>query len=316
MPEPISPPPASAPFHDGYLPVGGTHQLYFAEYGQSDAPPVVVLHGGPASGCKPSMLQNFDLAQQRVVLFDQRGAGKSLPHGEIRNNNTWKLVSDLERLRRHLGISRWMVVGGSWGGTLAICYAGSYPAAIRALVLRGVFLASTREVDWFFQALRALVPNGWDSLTCGWTIAQKRSVFQTLTTKLHSVSPQEQADAARRWGEYEEAVMRAMMGGPSSPVGFDVGWINKYRLQAHYLANACFVSQRTLFRCARHTVGIPTIMLHGTHDWICPPENATRLIRFMSHADLRWIEKGTHTSSDPAICEALRVAIRDLQHAQ
>lgn len=304
------------PFHDGYLSVDGDHQLYFAEYGRHDACAFLVLHGGPGSGCKSSMLDWFDLAQHRVVLLDQRGAGKSFPVGKLDHNRTWDLVEDIEHLRRHLHVPRWMLVGGSWGATLAICYAGRYPDAVRAMVLRGVFLASKKETEWFFQALQAMVPTGWDRLTAGWTTLQKQAVLQTLTAMLHSVSLEEQNEAARRWGEYEEAVMHAMMGGKSEPSTFDAGWVNKYRVQSHYLANACFIDQRLLFRSARRAAQVPTILLHGTHDWICPPVNAMRLSRFMPHAQLRWIEKGTHTPSDPAISAGLRQAIRDLQHME
>jgi proline iminopeptidase len=260
------------------------------------------------------MLDWFDLAQQRVVLFDQRGSGRSMPPGETRHNQTPDLVDDIERLRGHLAIPRWLVVGGSWGATLALCYAGHFPDALSGLVLRGAFLASRREMTWFFQSLQALVPEGWARLTAGWMPAQKRQVFQTLTHMLHSMQPQEQSDGARRWGEYEDAVMRAMTGSGSPPAPFAQAWIGKYRVQSHYLSQTCFISERTLFRCARNAARVPAIVLHGTHDWICPPENATRLMRFMPQAELRWIEKGTHTPSDTAVSEALRHAIHDVQH--
>jgi proline iminopeptidase len=303
------------PFNQGYLPAGAVHQLYFAEHGVPDGPAWLVLHGGPGSGCKPSMLDWFDLARQRVVLLDQRGAGNSLPHGEIRDNRTPDLVGDIEALRQHLRIARWMLAGGSWGATLAVCYAGCYPQAVGGMVLRGMFLASRKETAWFFQSLQALVPVAWRALTAGWPTAQKQAVLQTLTAKLQSVSPREQDAAARRWGDYEDAIMRAMTGtGPAADAGENR--IAKYRVQAHYLSNDCFISPRALFRRARRAARIPTIVLHGTHDWICPPENALRLTRFMPAADLRWIEKGTHAASDPAIGAALRQAIRDLRHAE
>lgn len=315
MPNHMTLPPI-VPTRQGHLPVGDAHQLYFAEYGQAAAPAVVVLHGGPGSGCKPFMLEWFDLTQQRVVLFDQRGAGTSLPSGETANNRTCDLVEDIEHLRRHLRIGRWLVVGGSWGATLGVCYAGRYPHALRGLILRGVFLASQRELEWFFQSMRALVPDAWARLTAGWTAARKQSVLQSLTAMLQSVTLEEQEDAARRWGEYEEAVVQAMTGVRAPLPPFMDAWVTKYRLQSHYLSEGCFTSERSLFRCARRAAQVPTILLHGTHDWICPPENATRLARFMRHAELRWIANGTHVASDPAVREALRRAIQDLQHRQ
>lgn len=263
------------------------------------------------------MLDWFDLMQHRVVLFDQRGAGRSLPSGAIENNRTWDLVQDMERLRTHLRVSRWMLVGGSWGATLALCYAGRFPGSVRALVLRNTFLAGRRETEWLFQSLRAMAPAAWDRLTLGWTASQKKCVLQTLTAMLHSVSLREQTEGARRWGEYEEAIMQAMTcGNAGTAVTGDPRWINKYQVQSHYLSNDCFISQRALFRCALRTARIPAIVLHGTHDWICPPENAMRLTRFMPRAELRWVGKGTHTPDDPLIAQALRRAIQDLQDAR
>lgn len=298
------------PFNQDYFEADAIHKIYYAQYGNPAAPAAVVFHGGPGSGCKPSMLDWFDLERQRVVLFDQRGAGNSLPAGETTCNSTAELVADIEGLRAHLGIARWLVVGGSWGATLALCYAGRYPQALSGLILRGVFLASERELTWFFQSLRALVPQRWDRLTAGWGVSQKQAVLHSLTQMLQGVSHEDQLDAARRWGEYEDAVMKAMTGmQTSSATMFAQSWIAKYRVQSHYLSHNCFTSERELFRCARRAAHVPAIVLHGTHDWICPPENATRLMRFMPHAELRWIEKGTHTPADPAVGEALRKAI-------
>ncbi|WP_162256942.1 alpha/beta fold hydrolase [Noviherbaspirillum sp. Root189] len=315
MPKPI-PLSLPLPFHEGYLPVGGGHRLYFAQYGNPNAPASLVLHGGPGSGCKLSMLDWFDLSQDQVVLFDQRGAGRSLPAGATDNNQTGDLIEDIERLRMRLQLSSFLLVGGSWGAMLALCYAGRYPEAVHGLVMRGAFLATRMELDWFFQSLKALVPAAWERLTAGWNILQKRNVLQTLTVMLQSVSSEEQQDAARRWGEYEEAVLQAMMGNGPVPVDFDPRWVGKYRVQAHYISNACFTNTRSLFRCARRTAAIPAILLHGTHDWICPPCNALRLTRCMPHADLRWITRGTHTPSDPTVREALRKAIRDLRKTE
>lgn len=302
-----------APFNQGYLAVGDGHSLHFAEYGSPLAPAAVVLHGGPGSGCKPSMLEWFDLSRQRVVLFDQRGAGKSRPGGETRANRTADLVRDIERLRRHLAIPRWLVVGGSWGATLGICYAGQHPEAVSGLVLRGVFLASDREMTWFFQSLKALVPAGWHQLTAGWTASEKTRVLQTLTRMVHSVAGQEQWDGVRRWAGYEDAVMQAMTGMPAPVMAMSDELLAKYRIQSHYLSQSCFTSERSLFRHARRARRLPVILLHGTRDWICPPENARRLARFLPQAELRWIPGGTHTPSDPAIAAALRCAIHDMQ---
>lgn len=307
--------PQSAPalLHQGYLPVGNGHSVYFSEHGNALGPVSVVLHGGPGSGCNLSMLDWFDLSRQRVILLDQRGAGKSLPAGDLSHNTSADLVSDLERLRQTLQIARWSVVGGSWGSTLAIMYAGSYPQAVSSLILRGVFLASKHEMHWFFQSLAALAPQAWRQLTAGWTSQQKSNVLQSLTVLLRNGTQAQIQDAAQRWNDYEAAIVQAMTGLPPVPRSNDlVKLIGKYRLQSHYLSQHCFLDTRAVFRHARAAAIVPTVIVHGTHDWICPPENVIRLQRFMPDAAVRWVIKGTHTTSDPAICAALRGAVRDM----
>jgi proline iminopeptidase len=304
---------SAAPFDHGYLAVGGGHQIYFAQYGQPDGPVAIVLHGGPGSGCNPSMLDWFDLSQHRVVLLDQRGAGKSQPRGCIENNCTNDLVEDVERLRIQFGIPSWLVVAGSWGTVLALNYAARYRSAVRAMVLRGSFLASEREIHWFFQSLRALVPVGWAQLTAGWDLAQRQSVLSTLAGMLLNGTHEQRAETARRWEAYEEAVMETMLGASTVATHPDPDRaIAKYKIQSHYLTHGCFTSERTMFRNARKLNDIPVVVIHGTHDLVCPPENAIRLMHFLPHAELRWVAKGTHTPSDPLIAAALNSAIHDL----
>lgn len=301
------------PFHQGYLSVSGGHQLYFAEYGQPDGPVAVVLHGGPGSGCNASMLNWFDLSRQRVVLLDQRGAGRSKPAGCLQHNTTQDLIDDLECLRVALGIRQWLVIGGSWGSALGVCYAGAYPEVVCSLILRGVFLASKREMMWFFQSLRAMMPDAWMRLTEGWGRTERNAVLQSLTCMLQNGTAAQQQDAAYRWSQYEHAVVQKMLGVPISQSNEESdAQTAKYRLQAHYLSNRCFLTEKELFRSAQRTAGMPVIIVHGTHDLICPPENVMRLTRFMPHAQVRWVSKGTHTTSDPLIRDALRRAIAQL----
>lgn len=307
------------PFDQQDLPVGDGHTLRVAQYGRADGAAAVVLHGGPGSGTQTSVLDWFDLSQQRVVLFDQRGAGQSQPQGEIAGNDSASLVGDIERIRERLGIDRWMVVGGSWGATLALLYAGAHAKRIAALVLRGSFLASERELQWFFHSLRALVPQGWARLTDGWTETQSSDVLGTLGAALRGSDAAQAADAARRWNDYENAVMQAMAGkldasaGDSEP---SPRTLAKYRLQAHYLSNGCFTSEAQLLRNAAALSAVPTVIVHGTHDLICPPENALKLKAAMPHARLHWVAKGTHTPADAAIARALSEAVASLAGAR
>ncbi len=332
-------------FDERHLPTGDGHLLYVAQHGQPHAPAVVVLHGGPGSGTQASVLDWFDLSTQRVVLFDQRGAGRSLPQGSLVANDSARLVADIELIRETLGVQRWMVVGGSWGATLALLYAGQHAERISALVLRGSFLASERELQWFFQSLRAMVPDGWAQLTAGWNEQAKTRVLGTLAAALlaegdahtradGNAATGDQAgaamEAALRWGRYEGAVMQAMAGklGPSK-AGGDTGPVtrtgasdedraaqqralNKYRLQAHYLTQGCFTSEEQLLAAATRLSATPVVLVHGTHDLVCPPENALRLLQAMPHAQLRWVEKGGHTPADPGVASALKQAIAEL----
>ncbi len=303
------------PFDQQNLPTGDGHTLFVAQYGQPDAPAAVVLHGGPGSGTQPSVLEWFDLERQRIVLFDQRGAGQSQPQGELINNDSTKLVADIEMIRERLGIERWMVVGGSWGATLALLYAAQHALRIRAIVLRGSFLASQRELHWFFQSLRAMVPQAWEQLTLGWQEEQKQQVLATLGKQLLSGSEQEAEDAATRWGAYEEAIMQAMSGKltlPTAPSKASARAIGKYRLQAHYLLNACFMQETDVLAAAQALAETPTVLLHGSHDLVCPPENAARLAKLMPHARLHWVPRGGHTPADPLIAAALREAVLEL----
>ncbi|RJF92439.1 alpha/beta fold hydrolase [Noviherbaspirillum saxi] len=301
------------PLNEGFLNVGDGHRLYVAQYGQPDAPAVVVLHGGPGSGCHPSMLEWFDLRCWRVILVDQRGAGRSASDDPLSCNTTADLVRDLERLRKALRIDSWTVVGGSWGACLALLYAGHAPEAVSNLILRGAFLATDEDVRWFFQGLRPLVPDEWMHLTADWSNLQQGTVFQTLAALLQNGTVVEQEEAARRWGQYEDGVMRAMCAMFAArtrcPEPQLEKWLPKYRLQAHYLSMRCFTSTTSLANAAARASAIPTTIIHGTHDWICRPQNAAQLKRWMRQARLEWIARGTHIASDPLIRNALRSTI-------
>ena len=255
-----------------------------------------------------------------MVLFDQRGAGQSLPQGELAQNDSAHLVSDIELIRTRLEIERWTVVGGSWGATLALMYASAHADRIRGLILRGSFLASQRELHWFFQSLRALAPQAWARLTDGWSEAQQAAVLSTLCKALLGNDTTQANDAARRWFDYETALMRAMEGKLDStaalhgePVASRT--LNKYRLQAHYLSQHCFCNEALLLAGAAAMRDTPMVIIHGTHDLICPPENAVKLSQANPHAELVWVERGTHTPADPLIAAALQRAITQIRQA-
>jgi len=343
----------SKPLSQDYLQTADGHQLYYAEFGNVRAPAVVVLHGGPGSSSNLAMLDWFDLRRWRVVLFDQRGSGKSLPTGSLEHNTTAHLVDDIEQLRQHLAISTWTVVGGSWGAYLALAYVARHAERIRHLVLRGTFLPSRLQLDWFFQQLQALVPQAWDSLTETMSESEKESVLQTLADRLLGSDREQMSDAAQRWSSYENSIMARMMQGKTTqPVSNgqqtekkQVGAqdaaarqapgahpdgeqgereqgkaraaarnIHKYRIQAHYLRHTGFIDLPALLAQLRQ-VPVKTTLLHGTHDWICPAANVHLLQRFLPLADLRWVPGGTHTPSDPLILAALTETMARLSAA-
>lgn len=333
------------PLSHGYLHTSDGHQLYYAEFGNFRAPAVVVLHGGPGSSSNLAMLDWFDLRRWRVVLFDQRGSGKSRPTGSLEHNTTAHLVADIEQLRQHLAIPAWTVVGGSWGAYLAIAYAARHAASIRHLVLRGTFLPSGLQLDWFFQQLQALVPQAWESLTETMNEREKTSVLQTLADRLLGDDQEKMADAARRWSNYETGIMTAMMQGkeaqqtrnaqpaenkpnhaqgaqgssaaglPSQEDSGDAEAEHK-RAQAaartihKYRIQAHYLQHKgfidlPLLLAQLREVPVSATLLHGTHDWICPTANVHLLQRFLPRAELHWVPGGTHTPSDPLILAAL-----------
>lgn len=332
------------PLSQDYLQTPDGHQLYYAEFGNVRAPAVVVLHGGPGSSSNLAMLDWFDLNRWRVVLFDQRGSGKSLPTGSLEHNTTAHLVDDMERIRQHLAISAWTVVGGSWGAYLALAYAVRYAQRIRHLVLRGTFLPSRLQLEWFFQQLQALVPQAWDNLTETMSDDEKESVLQTLAGRLLGSDREQMSDAAERWSKYESNIMARMMQGkiaqqtsggqPSGEknagaqgaptraagegeqgqAGAAARNIHKYRIQAHYLRHRGFIDLPSLLKQLREA-SVKATLLHGTHDWICPAANVHLLQRFLPGADLRWVPGGTHTPSDPLIHAALIETMTQLSAA-
>lgn len=343
----------SMPLSQDYLQTADGHQLYYAEFGNIRAPAVVVLHGGPGSSSNPAMLDWFDLRRWRVVLFDQRGSGKSLPTGSLEHNTTAHLVQDIEQLREHLAIATWTVVGGSWGAYLALAYAARHADRIDHLVLRGTFLPSRLQLDWFFRHLQALVPQAWDSLTETMSENEKQSVLQTLAARLLGSDRKQMSDAAERWSSYENSIMAGMMQGKptqqasngqpaekkqagaqeaaarqaaGAQPGDEAGereqaqtraaarTIHKYRIQAHYLHHTGFIDLPALLAQLRQ-VPVKTTLLHGTHDWICPAANVHLLQRFLPEAELRWVPGGTHTPSDPLILAALTETMARLSGA-
>lgn len=284
------------PYAVGQLDVGDGHRLYFEESGAPTGMPVVHLHGGPGSGASVAQRRLFDAARFRVILFDQRGAGRSTPLGETRANTTADLVADIERLRRHLGIRRWLVAGGSWGASLALAYAAAEREAVAGLLLRGMFLTGARDLAWFFQGARQFVPEAWQAFADLAPPARRRRLLDFYAEAVAGDGPLAAA-AAGRWAAYEEALTQP---GVVTPMPADAArLLLKYRLQAHYLRQHCFLGERRLLACARRLAGLPALLLHGRRDLVCRPENAWRVHGALGGSRLVWVDGAGHSPFDP-----------------
>lgn len=317
---------------------GEGHEVYHEQSGSPHGLPVVVLHGGPASASSPLQRRFFDSAFFRVVLFDQRGCGRSTPRGSLENNETAALIRDIEQLRQRLGIERWVVFGGSWGASLAIAYAASHPAACLGVILRGTFLTGSRDLDWFFGGAGSLLPAAWTDLVTqiGLPLAIEEcehaghAVLATLQRQLLSDSPLIAGTAARAWASWEDAVSRHGLSPADAASPGQAGTdsqpprtappaqqelIDKYRVQAHYLEHQCFLGEDLLLRMSAQLTSLPVQMVHGRLDWVCRPTNAWQVHRAIDGSQLAWADQGGHNPYDPQMLAPLLRAIEAIRRS-
>ncbi|CAM2178523.1 alpha/beta fold hydrolase [Burkholderia cenocepacia] len=291
----------------------GAHTIFYVEAGNPLGPPVVVLHGGPGSGSQPGVLRLFDLTRVRVVLVDQRGTGMSTPRGGTRHNSTKYLIGDLEALREELGIERWGVLGGSWGGALALAYAGRFPERVLGLVLRGLFMTSKREVRGFFTTSRYRAPQEWKRLaTAAGTSRSDRLPLQCARRLQPGVSWVRRRAVALSWHRYEEAILMRRSSREERISRQKANrLIDKYRIQSHYLQHGCWLGERklrVLARSASHA-GVPIFVAHGNHDPVCPIKNVTRLERAVSAVVVECVAAG-HLASRGQLAQSVSRLIR------
>ncbi len=301
--------PAIEPFDAGQLDVGDGHRIHYEQCGQPDGYPVLFLHGGPGSGLSPRHRRLFNPERCRVLLFDQRGCGRSQPQGSVQANTSAHLVADIERLRAHFGLDRWLVVGGSWGAGLALAYAAAHPAACSGLVLRAVFLGRASDVDWFFRGARQHQPQAWETLLR----PAPREAREDPLRWLHAGLQQDVARAlpyARAWQAWEAAL--AGESSPPVPEAAAAALVHKYRVQSHYLVNGCFWSALPLLARAATLGTVPATLVHGEDDAICLPQAARELHAALPLSRLRWVPGCGHAPYTPAMMRALDEAVRDL----
>jgi proline iminopeptidase len=272
--------PALEPYRSGYLAVDGRHSLYFEECGNPDGKPAVFLHGGPGAGCNANMRRFHDPAAYRIILFDQRGSGRSAPHADLTDNTTWDLVADIEKLRTHLGIERWQVFGGSWGSTLALAYAETHPERVTELVLRGIFMLRRWELEWFYQSgAHRLFPEAWQPYRDLIPEAERGDFISAYHKRLTSTDEAVRLAAAKAWSVWEGATS-TLIPEPAAIGGFEDPHfaLSFARIENHYFVNkGFFEADDQLLRDAHRIRHIPGVIVHGRYDVVCPVQNAIDL---------------------------------------
>ncbi len=296
--------PITEPFNKGRLKVSDLHEIYYEEVGNPKGSPILFLHGGPGSGIVDTYRQFFDPGHYRVVLFDQRGAGLSTPHAELRENTTWDLVADIEKLRLHLGIERWIVFGGSWGSTLSLAYAETHPGPVKGLILRGIFLCRKKEIDWFYQnGASKIFPDYWDHYLAPIPENERHDLVAAYYRRLTGEDQSKKLEAALAWSIWEGSTSKLLpdpkMIEESSEAEFAVAFA---RIECHYFTNnAFFPTDNYLIENVHKIRHIPAEIVHGRYDVVCPIENAWELHNAWPEARLHIIPQSGHSALEPAI---------------
>jgi len=311
-PHPLFPP--IEPYRSGMLDLDAPHRMYYEECGNVRGVPVVFLHGGPGAGSSAVHRQFFDPAFYRIVVYDQRGAGRSTPLGCLETNTTPELVEDLERLRRHLGIERWMVFGGSWGSTLAIAYAEHHPERCLALVLRGIFLCRRSEIDWFLYGLRAIFPEAWRAFSGYIPEAERPDLLTAYHRRLVDPDPAVHMPAARSWSVYEGSCS-TLLPNPALVADFatDRVALGLARIEAHYFVHDIFLPEDYLLSNARRLKAIPGVIVQGRYDIVCPAISADDLHRAWPEAEYTIVPDAGHSAFEPGIRSRLVAATEELK---
>lgn len=294
------------PFDQRMMEVGGGHTIYVEQCGNPDGIPVIVLHGGPGGGCSPTMRRYFDPKVYRVVLFDQRGCGRSRPHASVINNTTWDLVADIEQIREDLGVEKFIVFGGSWGATLALIYAETHPEHVSNLVLRGVFMMTQAELDWFYGGGAGLFwPEPWARFSDLIPEDERHDMIGAYHKRLFSNDLRIETQYAKAWSAWENALASVYSSGSGGDAPGDYARAFA-RLENHYFTNAGFLDfDGQILAHVDRIAHIPGVIVQGRYDMICPPERAWQLANAWPNAELRMIRNAGHALSEPGISAEL-----------
>ena len=295
-----------------YFRVSEIHELYVEEMGNPNGQPVVFLHGGPGAGINENHRRIFDPAHFRIILFDQRGAGQSRPHADLRENTTWDLVADIERLRVHLGVTKWMVFGGSWGSTLALAYAETHPTSVSHLILRGIFLCREEEIEWFYQkGAHQIFPDVWEKYVEPIPLEERHDLVSAFYRRLTSEDESVRLSAARAWSGWEGSTIH-LIPDESAFLKFSADHmaVALARIECHYFMNHCWWrTDNQLIEDIDRIRHIPTVIIHGRYDVVCPIKNAFDLHAAFPEAEFQVVADAGHAFSEPGILKALMAAV-------
>ncbi|CAG7605259.1 prolyl aminopeptidase [Leucobacter soli] len=306
--------PPVEPYTTGLLAVGDGHEVYWEACGNPAGKPVVFLHGGPGGGCTPDHRRYFDPQRYRIVLFDQRGCGRSTPHAgeagaDLSANTTWHLVADIERLREHLEIDRWQVFGGSWGSALALAYAETHPERVTELVLRGIFTLRASEIRWFYQeGASELFPDLWEGYLAAIPEAERSDLVAAFHRRLFDADPAVHTPAAVAWTVWENSTIRLIPdeSAIAAARADEAAAVAFARIENHYFTNGGWMEEGALIRdAAERLAGIPGVIVQGRYDACTPPRTAWDLHRAWPEAEFRMIPDAGHAASEPGIVDAL-----------
>jgi proline iminopeptidase len=301
---------AIEPYASHTLPVSDVHRLHVEECGRPDGLPVVFVHGGPGAGCEPWHRQFFDPDVYRIILFDQRGCGRSVPHADLTGNNTAALVADMEAIRNLLGIERWVVFGGSWGSTLGLVYAETHPERVLGLILRGIFLCRPRDIHWFYQeGASYLLPERWEEYLAPVPEEERTDLVGAYYRRLTGSDEISRMAAAKAWSLWEAHASNLL---PKPAVVNHFGnphtALSLARIECHYFMHDSFLEPDQILKHAGRRAGIPGVIVHGRYDVVCPAEQAWALHRAWPEAHLHMIPDAGHSALEPGIVDALVTA--------
>ncbi len=299
--------PETEPYRSGHLDVGDGHSLYWELCGNPRGKPVVFLHGGPGAGSNPNHRRQFDSERYNILVFDQRGCGRSTPHASLEANTTWHLVGDIERLRQMVGVDRWMVFGGSWGSTLSLAYAQAHPERVTELVLRGIFLFQQYELDWLYKdGASSLYPEAWEEFVAIIPEDERSDFIEAYRKRLTGDDPDERLRAAKAWSKWEAQTVTLL---PRAEVVEDFTEQDKAiaiaRIENHYMANKGWLEEGQLLRGVDRIRHIPGVIVQGRHDCCTPPKAAWQLKQAWPEVDLRIVPDGGHLYDEPGILDGL-----------